>query len=99
MERIIDKPYFTYSVYTALSSGLNVKCPKCHGFGYVIANDNTVFSGVQIVDIQKKKTVQFIVMMCIINVNAVDGIIEWIFKMRTNSTFKFSMLLAHSVEL
>jgi len=34
-----------------------------------------------------------------INVNAVDGIIEWIFKMRTNSIFKFSMLLVHSVEL
>lgn len=38
-------------------------------------------------------------MMYIINVNVVDGIIEWIFKMKTNSTFKFSMLLARFVEL
>lgn len=32
-----------------------------------------LFSSVQIADIQKKKTAQFIVMMCIINVNAVGG--------------------------
>ena len=43
MERIIDKPYFTYTVYSALSSGLNVKCPKCHGLGIVTANANTAF--------------------------------------------------------
>ncbi len=43
MERIVDKPYFTYSVYTALSLRLNVKCPKCHGFGIVTANKDTAF--------------------------------------------------------
>lgn len=43
MERIVDKPYCTYSVYNALSSGLNVKCPRCHGFGIVKANQNTAF--------------------------------------------------------
>lgn len=43
MERMIDKPYFTYTVSSALSSGLNVKCPKCHGFGIVTANANTAF--------------------------------------------------------
>lgn len=43
MERIVDKPYFTYSCYTALSSELNVKCPKCHGFGTVTADKDTAF--------------------------------------------------------
>ncbi len=43
MERIADKPCFTYSVDNVLSSGLNVKCPKCHGFGIVTANKDTAF--------------------------------------------------------
>lgn len=43
MERFIDKPYFTYAVYTALTSGLNVRCPKCHGFGIVTADEDTAF--------------------------------------------------------
>ena len=33
MSRIVDKPYFTYSAYNALTSGIQVKCPKCHGEG------------------------------------------------------------------
>ena len=37
MSRIVDKPYFTYSAYNALTSGIQVKCPKCHGAGVVTA--------------------------------------------------------------
>ncbi len=33
MSRITDEPYFTYSAYNALTSGIQVKCPKCHGAG------------------------------------------------------------------
>lgn len=28
MSRIVDKPYFTYSAYNALTSGIQVKCPN-----------------------------------------------------------------------
>ena len=28
MSRIVDEPYFTYSAYDALTSGIQVKCPK-----------------------------------------------------------------------
>lgn len=43
MERIVDKPYFTYSCYTTLTSELNVKCPNCNGFGIVTAEKDTAF--------------------------------------------------------
>ena len=28
MSRIVDEPYFTYNAYNALTSGIQVKCPK-----------------------------------------------------------------------
>ncbi len=40
MNRIVDEPYFTYSAYSALTSGIQVKCPKCQGPGIVTADDN-----------------------------------------------------------
>ncbi len=43
MERIVDQPYYTYSVYSALKSELNVKCPKCHGFGVVTVGEDAAF--------------------------------------------------------
>lgn len=44
MSRIVDEPYFTYSAYSALISGIQVKCPKCHGAGIVTADrDNARF--------------------------------------------------------
>lgn len=43
MKRVEDKPYYTYYFSGALSSGVNVKCPKCHGFGAVTADKNTAF--------------------------------------------------------
>lgn len=81
MKRVVDKPYCTYSVYRAISSGLNVKCPKCHSFAIVTAEGNTVFSDVQTADIQKQKSAQFTVIVSIINVIVVDGTIVWTFKM------------------
>ncbi len=41
MKRTIDKPYGTYSVYTAASSGIFAKCPQCHGRGIVTSNITT----------------------------------------------------------
>ena len=43
MSRIVDKPYFTYSAYNALTSGIQVKCPKCHGTGMVTADDDNAY--------------------------------------------------------
>ena len=43
MSRIIDEPYFTYSAYNALTSGIQVKCPKCHGTGMVTADDDNAY--------------------------------------------------------
>ena len=43
MSRIIDEPYFTYSAYNALTSGIQVKCPKCHGAGMVTADDDNAY--------------------------------------------------------
>lgn len=44
MIRIVDEPYFTYSVYSSLTSDIQVKCPKCHSSGIVTADqDNAYF--------------------------------------------------------
>jgi len=43
MKRVVDKPYFAYSAYTALTSELYVKCPKCYCLGIVTANKDTDF--------------------------------------------------------
>lgn len=43
MKRTVDKSYFEYSAFNAFTSELNVKCPKCHGFGIVTANEDTAF--------------------------------------------------------
>ena len=43
MSRIIDEPYFTYSAYNALTSGIQVKCPKCHGAGVVTADEDNAY--------------------------------------------------------
>ena len=33
--RMVDQPYGTYSVYSALKTGLCVTCPRCGGMGLV----------------------------------------------------------------
>lgn len=38
MSRIVDEPYFTYSANSALTTGIQVKCPKCHSAGVVTAD-------------------------------------------------------------
>ena len=43
MSRIVDEPYFTHSVYSALTTGIQVKCPKCHGAGVVTADDDNAY--------------------------------------------------------
>ncbi len=43
MSRIVDEPYFTYSAYDALTSGIQVKCPKCHGAGVVTADEDNAY--------------------------------------------------------
>ena len=43
MSRIVDEPYFTYSAYSALTTGIQVKCPKCHGAGVVTADDENAY--------------------------------------------------------
>jgi hypothetical protein len=43
MSRIIDEPYFTYSAYSALTSGIQAKCPKCQGAGMVTADRDNAF--------------------------------------------------------
>lgn len=37
--RIKDKPYGTYSIYSALKAGLCVACPRCGGMGLVTVQD------------------------------------------------------------
>ena len=43
MSRIVDEPYFTHSAYSALTTGIQVKCPKCHGAGVVTADDDNAY--------------------------------------------------------
>ena len=43
MSRIVDEPYFTYSVYSALTSGIQVKCSKCQGLGIVTADEDNAY--------------------------------------------------------
>ena len=43
MSRIVDESYFTYSAYNALTSGIQVKCPKCHGTGMVTVDDTNAY--------------------------------------------------------
>lgn len=44
MSRIVDEPYFTHSAYSAFTTGIQVKCPKCHGAGVVTADDDNAYS-------------------------------------------------------
>ena len=43
MNRMVDEPYFTYSTYSALTSGIQVKCPKCNRAGVVTADDENAY--------------------------------------------------------
>ena len=39
MKRVVDEPYFTYSVYTAMVTGIAVQCPHCGERGVVTADE------------------------------------------------------------
>ena len=43
MSRIVDEPYFTHSAYSAFTTGIQVKCPKCHGTGVVTADEDNAY--------------------------------------------------------
>ena len=44
MKRITDEPYLTHSVvYSAFTTGIQVKCHKCHGVGIVTADEHTAY--------------------------------------------------------
>ena len=43
MSRAIDEPYFKYTVYSAMESGMQVKCAKCQGLGIIVADDNNAY--------------------------------------------------------
>ena len=43
MKRIKDEPYFTHSVYSAFTTGIQVKCPKCHGMGIVTFDEGSAY--------------------------------------------------------
>ena len=43
MKRIKDEPYFTHSVYSAFTTGIQVKCPKCYGMGIVTADEGSAY--------------------------------------------------------
>ena len=43
MKRFVDKHFFTYSAYTARTSAINVKCPKCSGFGIVTIDEEKAY--------------------------------------------------------
>ena len=43
MKRIKDEAYFTHSVYSAFTTGIQVKCPKCHGMGIVTADEGSAY--------------------------------------------------------
>lgn len=42
MSRVIDEACFKYSVYSAMESGIQVKCPKCQGIGMIVADNYNV---------------------------------------------------------
>ena len=91
MSRIVDEPYFTYSAYDALTSGIQVKCPKCHGTGVVTADeDNAYFRCLSCGhQVARDRTIYRydVHNQC----KTAAGTTGWILKMRKGSTFPFSM--------
>ena len=91
MSRIVDKPYFTYSAYNALTSGIQVKCPKCHGAGVVTADEDNAYFRCLSCGHQETPTGRSTAMMSITSAKTAADTIGWILKMRQSSSFPFSM--------
>lgn len=43
MKRVIDLPYYSFTVYSAAKTGICVKCPLCGGEGMVRVDDKAYF--------------------------------------------------------
>ena len=91
MSRIVDEPYFTYSAYDALTSGIQVKCPKCHGTGVVTADEDNAYFRCLSCGHQVARDRTIYAMMSITSAKTAAGTTGWILKMRKGSTFPFSM--------
>ena len=85
MSRIVDEPYFTYSAYNALTSRIEVKCPKCHGVGVVTADDDNAAA------IRRPVTGRSTATMSITSAKTVEDTTGWILKRRNGSIFLFFM--------
>ena len=92
MSRIVDEPYFTYSAYNALTSGIQVKCPKCHGAGVVTADEDNAYFRCLSCGHQETRD-RTIYRYDVHNQckNTAADTIGWILKMRQSSSFPFSM--------
>ena len=91
MSRIVDKPYFTYSAYNALTSGIQVKCPKCHGAGVVTADEDNAYFRCLSCGHQETRDRTIYRYDVHNSAKTAAGTTGWILKMRKGSTFPFSM--------
>ena len=88
MSRIVDEPYFTHSAYSALTTGIQVKCPKCHGAGVVTADDdNAYFRCLSCGHQDNPVTGRSTAMMSITSAKTAAGTIGWILKMTAKQHF------------
>ena len=91
MSRIVDEPYFTYSAYNALTSGIQVKCPKCHGAGMVTADDDNAYFRCLSCGHQETRDRTIYRYDVHNQCKTAEDTIGWILKMGKSSTFLFSM--------
>ena len=68
MSRAIDEAYFKYSVYSAMESGMQVKCPKCQGLGMITADEDNVYFKCTSCNHQNAMIAQFIATIFITSV-------------------------------
>ena len=91
MSRIVDEPYFTYSAYNALTSGIQVKCPKCHGAGVVTADDDNAYFRCLSCGHRMTQDRTIYRYESITSAKTAAGTTEWILKIRQSSIFPSSM--------
>ena len=91
MSRIVDEPYFTHSAYSALTAGIQVKCPKCHGAGMVTADEDNAYFRCLSCGHQETRDRTIYRYDVHNQCKTVAGTIGWILKIKQSSTFPFSM--------
>ena len=91
MIRIIDEPYFTHSAYSAFTTGIQVKCPKCHGAGVVTADEDDAYF--RCLSCGHRMTQDRTIYRYDVHNSAktAAGTTEWILKIRQSSIFPSSM--------